>query len=185
MKPSDKERAKDIIVAIIREAGGTFTNKTNLFKAFWLAHVKYARSHCDSLSDWPIVRMPNGPGIDNFNALLGELMMENRVATKQVKRGDFDAFQFKLTDGRKCGLDKRAMQAIKSGVASVVGRSAESVSDSSHKKSRSWRAASNGERLDVLLDAIPDDEYREREKRLKRIDTAFRMGPTRSKQFAG
>jgi hypothetical protein len=37
---ADKERAKRVIVEILRQAGGEL-GKTKLFKAFWLAHLYY------------------------------------------------------------------------------------------------------------------------------------------------
>lgn len=169
MKPRDKERAKAIIVEIIRQAGGRFRNKTNLFKAFWRAHVAYAGSHLAPLSDWPIVRMPMGPGIDRFNALLGELMLENVVEAEQVQHGDFTGFIFHLLPGAPETLTPEEIEAVKTGVQSVDGKSAGDVSDDSHDHSRAWQSAKDGDELDVFLDVIPEDEYREREKRLREL----------------
>src|SRR5829696_1839003 len=93
----DKQRAKQIIVEIIRASGGSLTNKTNLFKAFYHAHLKYAEKRPDILSDWPIIRMPRGPAIDRFNVLLGELISEGILDLGCVEKGPFEAMQFELT----------------------------------------------------------------------------------------
>ncbi|MBP87557.1 MAG: hypothetical protein CMJ64_12665 [Planctomycetaceae bacterium] len=61
---AEKDRAKRIIIEIIRQADGSFERKTNLYKAFYHAHLKYAADNPGYLSKWPIVRMPRGPGID-------------------------------------------------------------------------------------------------------------------------
>ena len=44
----------------VRQADG-FRIKTNLFKAFYHAHLEFARTQPGYLSNWPIVHMPNGP----------------------------------------------------------------------------------------------------------------------------
>jgi hypothetical protein len=169
MRIRDKERAKAIIVEIIRQADGRFRNKTNLFKAFWQAHVVYAQSHLTSLSDWPIVRMPRGPGINRFDALLGELMQEGIVETEQVQQGNFTGFVFHLLPDTPSTLSPEEVAAVKAAVASVDGKTANHVSESSHEQSRAWQLAADGDELDVFLDVIPEDEYREREQRLKEL----------------
>jgi hypothetical protein len=177
MRNRDKERAKAIIVEIIRQAGGRFRNKTNLFKAFWRAHVAWAESHLTPLSDWPIVRMPMGPGIDKFNALLGELMLEGSVEAEQVQHGEFTGFVFHLLPGAPESLGPDEVEAVKRGVAAVDGKSALDVSERSHDQSRAWQSAEDGEELDVFLDAIPEDEYREREQRVQQL-AATELAPS-------
>lgn len=169
MRNRDKERAKAIIVEIVRQAGGRFRNKTNLFKAFWRAHVSYAESHLTALSDWPIVRMPMGPGIDKFNILLGELLTEGILEAEQVQHADFTGFVFHLLPGAPASLAADEIAAVKAGVAAVDGKSASDVSDDSHDRSRAWQMAADGAELDVFLDAIPEAEYREREQRLREL----------------
>jgi len=162
----DKDRAKAIIVEIIRQSGGTFRNKTNLFKAFWRAHVEYARTHAASLSRWPIVRMPNGPGIDRFDLLLGELMAEEMVRADQFEAGEVVGFEFHLIGTPAAVFSDEERAAIRKAVGSVVGKTAAQVSEESHQKSRSWNSAKDGERLDVFLDVIPESEFSAREQRL-------------------
>lgn len=162
-KTDNKTRAKQIIVEIIRRAGGTFTNKTNLYKAFYYAHLRFADTQPGYLSAWPIVRMPRGPGIDRFDVLLGELMADGKVETKQIRCGDYNGFRFTL-----CGpaaqdsteLPPEAVEAISFAVNRIDGKSANQVSDLSHVDSRAWREAQDGEELNIYLDSLGDDEYR-------------------------
>lgn len=60
----------------------------------------------------------------------------------------------------------------------MIHKTAAKVSDLSHKQSRAWKLAKNGEEIDVFLDTIPDDEYEERRRRLdalgKTLDKALR-----------
>lgn len=169
----DKLRAKAIIVEIIRQAGGTLHNKTNLFKAFWRAHVAFAETHLTSLSDWPIVRMPMGPGIDRFDLLLGELMGAGVVETQQVDRGGVTGFVFRLVSDSPSLLTEDEKEAIRVGVEMVDGKSAAQVSESSHEFSRAWRAAADGEELDIFLDAIPEAEHQQLSAAARELSDAF------------
>ena len=72
-KQPNKECAKRLILEILRQAGGEI-EKTKIFKAFWLAHLYYSKIAPGYLTDWPIVRMPNGPGIDRGDQLIVELI---------------------------------------------------------------------------------------------------------------
>ena len=65
MSDNEKNLLPEWCWELIRQsAGDRIEGKTRLFKAFYFAHLFYARSAVDYLTDWPIVRMPQGPGID-------------------------------------------------------------------------------------------------------------------------
>jgi hypothetical protein len=168
---TDKERAKQIIVEIIKQAGGSLQNKTNLFKAFYHAHLEYAKANPDYLSNWPIVRMPRGPGIDNASMLLGELMSDGVLDVKQIQDGDFVGFRFALTGEPPAGspLSPKAIEAIRKGVEHVDGKTAKEVSDKSHDSSRTWQSSRNGEELNIYLDLPDDDEFKERDQAIRKI----------------
>ncbi len=174
---ADKNRAKRILVEIIRQNGGAFTLKTNLYKAFYHAHLRYAEKNRGYLSQWPIVRMPRGPGIDRADMLLSELVSEGLLEVKD--RGGYDGFSFAVTER---GESLRAMKAeevraIRYGVKYVSGKTAKQNSDDSHLKSRSWRAAHDGEELDIYTDISDAPTHRKRAAFFKRvgaiIDGAF------------
>jgi len=172
MAEDSKSKAKRIIVEIIRQAGGRFTNKTNLYKAFYYAHLRYAEVHPGYLSTWPIVRMPRGPGIDRFDVLLGELMAEARVETKQIDWGERTGFQFRLcgeTAAEGTELANEAVDAIAFAVNLVTGMSANAVSDLSHSDSRSWRLGQDGEELNIYTDALSEKEFERRMARAKAL----------------
>lgn len=162
MADHDKERAKQIILAIVHQAGGVFSNKTNLYKAFYHAHRQFADTQPGYLSAWPIVRMPRGPGIDRFDVLLGELMAEGKVETKEIDHGEHKGFRFALRGDVELGeLPAGATEAIAYAAAQVCGKGAKQVSRESHEVSRAWRAAQDGEEINIYLDSLGDDEYRE------------------------
>jgi len=176
-RPTTEEKglAKRIIVEIIRQAGGTFDNKTNLFKAFYYAHLRYADTQPGYLSNWPIVRMPRGPGIHDFDVLLGELMAEGEVETKQVDWGNCSGFRFSLCEeaAEPSPLPAVALEAITFGVREVSGKSAAQVSRESHESSRAWRNAQDGEELNIYVDTIPEEEYQRRTKRMRDSAAVF------------
>ena len=173
---TDKEKSKHVIVEIIRQAGGTLRNKTILFKAFYHAHLEYAAKNPGYLTTWPIVKMPHGPGIDNANVLLGELMAEGVLDVTQIQEGRFTAFMFEFTGEPPPGspLSKEANEAIKSGLAVVTGKTASEVSDESHESSRSWRSARDGEELNIYLDLGSDQEFAARDEGIRKIASELR-----------
>lgn len=71
-----------------------------LFKAFYFAHLYYAKANVDYLTDWPIVRMPNGPGIDKFQPLLNELIHEGILKVSDELEGPYPirVFVFQASD---------------------------------------------------------------------------------------
>ena len=157
----EKDRAKRIIIEVIRQAGGSFERKTNLYKAFYHAHLKYAGDNPGYLSRWPIVRMPNGPGIDNFDSLVGELLLTGVLHVGTVMIGDKEAVRFELTvlADSVLPMEDAERGAIKFGVDSVAGKTAKQVSKESHDTSRAWRAARDGEELDIYADLSSDEEH--------------------------
>jgi hypothetical protein len=155
----ETKRAKKIIVELVRQAGGEFQNKTNLFKAFWKAHLAYAANSPGYLSNWPIVRMPNGPGIDDFDLLLAEMLADGWLTIGETEVGPYRAMTFSL--GPSCpppSLPAAAIDAIREGVQAVDGKTATAVSGESHENSRVWREARDGEELDIYLDLISDQD---------------------------
>ncbi|WP_373650573.1 hypothetical protein [Schlesneria sp. DSM 10557] len=149
------DRAKQIIVEIIRQSGGEFHNKTNLYKAFWIAHLSFADATGGILSTWPIVKMPNGPGIDRHQILLGELLTDGIIEIEQ-KEGQYEAFIFRLSDKTSIPqMEDEELDAIKDGIAGVRGKSAKQVSFESHENSISWNQADIGEEMNLYLDIIP------------------------------
>lgn len=98
MSNKDRLLAKKIIVEIIRQAGGKWIGKTKLYKAFYFAHLYYFESAPDYLSDWPIVRMPNGPGIDSGDELLRELAATGVLTRDFVPEGPYRASRYHLSE---------------------------------------------------------------------------------------
>ena len=146
-----------------------------MYKAFWKAHLEYAKTNPGYLSLWPIVRMPNGPGIDNFDQLIGELMADGLLKTGQNQNGSVFSFYFSTTDEEPAfsELSQPEIDAIRAGVEFVSSKSAALVSEESHEQSRSWRTSKNGEELNIYTDLLSDEEYEEKISKAKNLAKVF------------
>lgn len=171
----DKNRAIRIIAEIVRQAGGELTGTTRLYKAFYFAHLYYAESAPGYLSDWPIVKMPNGPGIDSGTQLIAEMKDAGLLATDHVQVGPFQSMRFRLTGKEPSGdaLPGDAVQAIQQAVQLVQDKAAGESSELTREFSRSWHLAKDGAELDIYIDLIPDDEYASRDRSLEKMKAAW------------
>jgi len=171
MSGREKETAKQVILEIIRQAGGTLNYKTSLFKAFYHAHLHFAENQPGYLSTWPIVRMSRGPGIDQFDVLIGELLAEGAIETQQIECGDYEGFQFRIgkSTSRRNVLPPGAIDSIAYGVQQVKGKTAKQVSDESHAVSRAWRESRDGDELNIYTDLLGPAEYEDRKRRASQI----------------
>ena len=155
-------RAETVIAEIVRQSGGELVCKTNLYKAFYHAHVEYAAKSGGYLTNWPIVKMPNGPGIHQADKLIAGLVRKGVLSIADEPRGDYTAFKFVLNQdvASPTSLSDDEVAAVKYGVSQVADKSAGRVSHESHKASRSWRdAAKEGDELNVYTDRLPDEDY--------------------------
>jgi hypothetical protein len=169
----NETRAKRVIWEILHQAGGEL-GKTKLFKAFWLAHLYYCKMARGYLTNWRIVRMPNGPGIDRADRLLHELAQSGYLVQSHQPRGPF--IEINCQTGVKAMADElptAAVEAIKAAVADVKQYSAGEISEWSHEFSRSWKNTPNGSELDIYSDLIPDDIYEERKLELVEMKKAY------------
>jgi hypothetical protein len=179
MVDSERGRAKRVILEIIKRSGGELAGATKLHKMFYWAHRYYSELAPGYLSEWPIVRMPNGPGIDASRSLLGELVMDGLLEVGHASGEPFTPTTYRLTDGLIPGepLDEIALQAIGMAVDHILPMTATQASEEAHRESRSWRSAWDGCPINIYIDHIPEEEYRTRRQELHelkdRIAAAF------------
>lgn len=166
-----RTRAQDVILEILRTADGEWTGKTRLFKAFYFAHLYYANQQPGLLTDWPIARLPQGPGIDRSHQLFGELVQEGHLIVEQVHEGPYPECHYQLTDqGRNAPRPPEdARVAIREATLFCQSKTRAELSEITHERSRSWIEGKDGDILDIYIDTIPDDEYQEREKEINRL----------------
>lgn len=164
-----RTKAKAVIAEIVRASGGLLVSKTRLFKAFWRAHVEYAKSHAAGLTRWPVVRMPMGPGIDNFDTLLGEMLSDGLLHCEEVAVGQHLSMSLRLVGEPAVRLTVDEQHAVDVGADFVRNLSAAQCSEASHVMSLSWRRAKDGERLNLSLDTMDEAELDSLDSRLAGI----------------
>ena len=138
-----------------------------------MANLYYAEAEPGYLTNWPVVKMPYGPGIECGDELLNELVLSGVLSRKHTAVGPYTATAYRLT-GKPCPgepLSEQAVRAIEEAVSFVKEKGAAELSDLTHEFSRSWNSALEGQELNIYIDQIPDDEYAGREQRLSTLKT--------------
>jgi hypothetical protein len=167
-----RTQAQDVILEILRNADGEWTGKTKLFKTFYFAHLYYANERPGLLTDWPIARMPQGPGIGNSHQLFAGLVQEGLLQVETVHEGPYPDHRYRLTDkGRAAARPPEdARAAIKEATLFCLPRTAAELSQITHERSRSWIEGKNGDILNIYIDTISDEEYEKRRGEIEQLD---------------
>jgi hypothetical protein len=170
----NRERAKQVILQILRQADNGSLGKSRLFKAFWLAHLLYAKENTGYLSAWKIVRLPHGPGIDRGDQIILELRTSGAIRLTHEPRGPYTETVCVLAREPAADLlGVGAIAAIQSAFQIVNTETVAQIAEWSHEFSRSWNLTPNGKELDIYTDLIPDDVYEERRQALQKMNDAY------------
>lgn len=154
----DRQKAKEIICAIIAESGGRLYGSTRLYKAFYHAHLYHWNDEEGVLSLHPIVHMPQGPGIDEGEALVSELENEKVIKITTRKVGPYREDVYELQGRHKSSLTAAEQRSIRRAVKFVNSKTARYLSDKVHEDSHSLPQAKIGEELNIYLDTLSDRE---------------------------
>ena len=95
----NRNLAKQAIIDIVSISGGKLAMKTALFKAFYFAHLFYYRDNHVSLTEYPVVCMPKGPGIDAANSLIAELQAEGKMKVAHYNEGPYEEYTYETVGG--------------------------------------------------------------------------------------
>ncbi len=156
-----KALAQEVILAIAEQSpGNEIEGKGRLYKAFYIAHLFYHVKTGRMLTDWPIVRMPNGPGINGFDELMSGLIAAGKMQIVPTTVGPYPSSKFRAVHcDQPAQLNAMALDAIREAVQYIEGKNFAQLSDITHEFSRSWNAARDGDVLPIYLDLLTDDEY--------------------------
>ena len=159
--PHDMRRAQQVLLEIARQStGDAIVGKTRLFKTFYFAHLYYAANSPGFLTEWPIVRMPNGPGIDNFDLLVSGLVEEKAFVCEPVMIGPFTTTRYRAVAGigPESPLSVEELRAIREAVEFTADKTAEQLSELTHEYSRAWNESTEmGQELNIYRDLLADD----------------------------
>lgn len=171
-QPDQQLAAKVLLEIIRRSAGDEIEGKTRLFKAFYFAHLYYAKRATDYLTDWRIVKMPQGPGIDQFDVLLRELVDSGALDVEPIQIGPYPSVVFRATetpyDARE--LSTEALNAIRDAAEFIAGKKGSQLSDLTHDRSKSWRDSEFGQEMPIYLDLLSDEEYESAIKKTRTVE---------------
>lgn len=172
MNSPSVDRAKLVVAEIVRQsAGDELVGKARLYKAFYFAHLFYALKNVGYLTDWPIVKMPMGPGIGDFDVVVKGLV-DNRVLDIGSEHvGPFKAVKYRAIADKRAQLEPEAIDAIRQAVEFVVDKTGAQLSDITHEFSRSWRDADLGDELSIYMDLLSDDDYDAAKKRAAALES--------------
>ncbi|HEV3262192.1 MAG TPA: hypothetical protein VG013_35395 [Gemmataceae bacterium] len=167
-----KTDAQRVVLELIRNADGSWDGKTKLSTAFYLAHLYYAAKEPGILTDWPIVRTPQGPGIHQLSTLLQGLVKNGYLTTERTQEGPYPDYRYRLTEkaAAELPLPEDVRAAIQDAVTFVASKTAAELSQLTRERSRSWIDAKDGDLLDIYIDLIPDDEYEQEQEKLADLD---------------
>jgi hypothetical protein len=167
---SNLEEPKRLLAAIVQlSKDRRFENKTNLFKAYYWAHLYYWERHKGTLTRDPsIVRMPNGPGVDGHRMILEELARDG-ILRIDVRRWGVDDRQDIFTSLVDVRVTPEEEDVIKLAIAKVANQLTEHVSKESHQ--RAWEMTANGYEMPIYLDALTDEEYERLSKAAERSES--------------
>lgn len=150
--------AKSVICDLIAAAGGVFCGTVRLNKAFYFAHLYYWRDEADILTDYPIVRLPKGPCIDDYDIILEQLANEGRVTISTRPVGPYSETVYRLAQDHALDAGSPRAAAILRAVEFVDSHSAVELSDITHEYSRSWRETPNRKEMNIYADLLSDKQ---------------------------
>lgn len=154
-----KQQTKNVILELVRQSPGDELNgRVRLFKAFYFAHLYHARDCCEYLTEWPIVRMPMGPGIDKFDSLLRELCEEGSLSVKDESVGPYVSEVFQASRETAPELDDARAASIRKAIEYIEDKNGAELSELTHEHSKSWKEAADGDELNIYRDIMPEEE---------------------------
>lgn len=167
------ESAKNLICDIIGVAGGKLQGKTALDAAFYLAHLFHWHHHEGVLTQHPIARLPNGPGIDGGDELLSSLRQAGRIRITHQPNGPYPEEVYELTQPFSVDPTDPRHKVIRMALECMKGKSVAELSRWLQGYSRSWREARNGDLLNIYIDLLDDTQHKRIEDGLKHVEATF------------
>jgi hypothetical protein len=170
-KHKRRDQAARVVLEIVCQSpGDEIVGKGRLFKAFYYAHLFYAVESAGFLTDWPIVKMPEGPGIHDFRKLIDSLIANGDLETEPAKVGPYKTTKYKAALEKRGSMQQAEVDAVRQAVEFIAEKSAAQLSDITHEFSEAWNSAKMGEELSIYVDLLPDDERESRRQAEKTLE---------------
>jgi hypothetical protein len=170
----NKAAAKRLILKILAISGGQLEAVSRLNKAFYAAHIIYWRDRQGVLTDYPVVKLPNGPGIDRFEELLEELESDGLIERVEGTKGPYKQTSVILKAAVHVDPSEPDFEAIRRAVRWVKGHTTRELSDWTHDQPSYIGQPEMGHEQAIYLDALKEEEYERIRTRCAAVDQAFR-----------
>lgn len=155
-----RERAQAVVLAAVLAAGGRWCRKTTLWKAFWWAHLESMRERGAELTDYPIVRLPQGPAPNDGDVLIAALVQAGHIHRDTDRNPSHPSEIFHVSNTETARQWVQTMLApdeiavVERAARKFKDMTARAASDFSHRYSREWRELSNGKSMSIYRDLL-------------------------------
>lgn len=158
IRRESREQAKLVIRDLLAAAGGSLRGKVRLNKAFYFAHLYYWRDSQGILTDYPIVRLPFGPAIDDATQLLAELVGEGTIDITTSPNGPYEEYVYTLRSPHELDPRSPRTSALRAAIELVEGRTGADLSELTHEHSRTWQGTADGKEMSIYADLLTDEQ---------------------------
>jgi hypothetical protein len=169
----DREAAKALILKILAISGGELEAESRLNKAFYAAHLLYWKKHKGVLSDYPVVKLPNGPGVDRLREILAELQAEGRIEIVKGVKGPYPQTTVRLRAVVQVDPSAPEFDSIRKAVSWVRHRSTRKLAELTHDRP-SYDGTRIGYEQAIYLDLLSEEEFETVSESCAAADAAFR-----------
>lgn len=174
MSMPDINKAANVLRVIVDASGGEFEGRLRLVKAFYFAHLFHLKETGKFLTDWPIVRMPKGPGIDSLKSILDHCKSESILSEAQSSVGPYPEYRYRTAEIHSDrDLDEKERNAIIKAAIFVSSRTGSELSEITHEYSNAWQQAVDGEELNLALDLLDQEQFTYLQQRSKDSASLF------------
>ena len=169
-----REQAKQVILKIVAISGGKLPGKLRLNKAFYAAHVIYWREHEGVLTEYPVVKLPDGPAIDDLDSLLAELETEGALEIGEEEKGPYMETVFTLKTAVTFDPADPAYEPIRRAVQWAKKHTTSELTRLTHGRP-SYEAQSRiGYEQPIYLDALSEEHIASVRRKVREADAAVR-----------
>jgi len=172
----DENKARAILIALVDclNRAGKKPGRTMLYKGFYLAHLLHAQNYSAVLSDWPIVKLDHGPGVDEGKRILETLAHEGILTERKVPKRLRPGFEYQIIAGAAAdaylgALTPDEVRTIQEACGVVKDKDGDELDAWAHEASPAWNAARCiGDELPIYADLLDDEDSVELGERLRK-----------------
>lgn len=173
MQDKSDQKAKRLIISLLKEAGGELAGPVQLNVALYKAHLFHWQAKPGVLTDHPFVKGPLIPEYGRWGDLISTLLAEQRLRVKgSMEEGNLNfalevgrSYRTDLPDGLRPSLYK-ALEYVRSMPADKLVHDVQ-------RHSRCWRLAQWDEELNIYIDLLSESEFQRTQRRDSRLEATL------------